>query len=449
MRGKALKITLIFILIFICLIFICLIIYKSYIRNNISQNIRENIIIEYGEIITIDDILKGKNGTDKIKISPSLKTLTDVGKYKVELDLNGEKFMVTIEIKDTTPPTLEVKNLEIYIDEELPKADDFVVSLNDLSKATLEPIEIEKTLGTHEVKITAKDKYNNKTQKKANLKIKEDKEPPKFSGLSDISIFKGEEIDLKKNVLAFDEHFGNVEFNVDDSKVNYNQAGNYIIYYKASDKLGNETTETRKITIKTPDVTYMINNFPTYNQYPNFPNGCESIALYNLLKYYKVNVSPYDIVNNLKKGDRPYLENNILYGGNPEIEFVGNPCANNGYGVYQKPIIEVANKFKSGIIDYTGHSLDQVLELVKNKIPVQVWVSIGVEDTKVSTTWIYKPTGEKIKWIRNLHSVVIVGFNSNYVYVSDSYTGNIEKYNRQQFNKIYNLFGNRAIYYAN
>ena len=193
----------------------------------------------------------------------------------------------------------------------------------------------------------------------------------------------------------------------------------------------------------------MIDNFPVYKQFPNYPSGCETIALYTLLKYYGVNVSPETLINNLKKGDGPYWEGDIRYGGNPEIEFVGNPKASNGYGVYQKPIIALANQYKSGIVDYTGHSLNQVLELVKNGTPVQVWVSIKLQNTSVCATWINKETGKEIDWICHLHSLVIVGFNDNYVYVSDPYTGKTEKYSRSQFQKIYNLFGKRAIYYPN
>ena len=65
--------------------------------------------------------------------------------------------------------------------------------------------------------------------------------------------------------------------------------------------LENSVTKERNITVKQKDPTYMINNFPTYSQFPNYPNGCESIALYTLLKYYKVNVTPDAIVNKLKK----------------------------------------------------------------------------------------------------------------------------------------------------
>ena len=70
-----------------------------------------------------------------------------------------------------------------------------------------------------------------------------------------------------------------------------------------------------------------------------------------------------------------------------------------------------------------------------------------MQNTGICTSWIYKPTGEKIKWICKLHSVVVIGFNKKRVFVSDSYTGKIESYNRKQLKKIYDLYGKRAIYY--
>ena len=54
-----------------------------------------------------------------------------------------------------------------------------------------------------------------------------------------------------------------------------------------------------------------------------------------------------------------------------------------------------------------------------------------MQNTDICTNWIYKPTGEKINWICKLHSVVVIGYNKNKVFVSDSYTGKIESYNRK------------------
>lgn len=93
----------------------------------------------------------------------------------------------------------------------------------------------------------------------------------------------------------------------------------------------------------------IINNVITVNQNPYYPTGCESVALYILLSFYDINVSVDDIINNLKKGDLPHIEDGKFYGANPETEFVGNPLSDYSYGVYNYPIKEVANIFKSGV----------------------------------------------------------------------------------------------------
>ena len=98
----------------------------------------------------------------------------------------------------------------------------------------------------------------------------------------------------------------------------------------------------------------IIKNFPLFKQKPNYPTACESVSLYTLLKYHNIDVTVDQIIDKLKKGPLPYIKNNIMYGGNPEREFVGNPKEKTGYGVYEKPIIEIANTFKPGIKNATN-----------------------------------------------------------------------------------------------
>lgn len=417
--------------------------YKFYKRSEISKRINDDITIEYGEKLTWDYILK--DDFKKVKVEPKLSNVKSIGVHELTITINGEVFKISVNIKDTTPPDLEVRDIQMYLDEDLPKVDEFVSKVQDLSKVDLKMSEIKKEVGEQTVEITATDKYKNKTSKKAKLTVLEYKGSVKFTGLTTLSIEAGSKIDLTKNVSAKDYRFGELEFTVDDSKVNYNTPGTYKIYYSVIDELGNKTVKERRIIIKSK--TYMIKNFPTYSQFPNYPNGCETVALYLMLKYYGVNVSVEALVNNLTKGEGVYWENNIRYGGDPEIEFVGDPRDKHGYGVYQKPIISLASKYKSGMVDYTGHSLSQVLDIVKGGRPVQVWVSINLKNTSVCADWIHKASGKKIKWICSLHSVVIIGFNDNYIYVSDPYNGSIKKYSRSQFQKMYNLFGKRAIYF--
>ena len=194
--------------------------------------------------------------------------------------------------------------------------------------------------------------------------------------------------------------------------------------------------------------TYIIPSVPKINQYSlGYPTGCESAALTVLLRYWGLNINMSSVVNRLPKGKLPYYENNVRYGGNPYIEFVGTPSTYSSYGVYEKPIIQVANSFKFGVIDGTGMSLNQVLGIVKEGRPVIVWVSMNMAVPYISTSWIYKPTGEKISWMANEHALVVVGYNKEQVIVSDSLTGSIRYYNKGVFESRYNTYGKRAVYY--
>ncbi len=194
--------------------------------------------------------------------------------------------------------------------------------------------------------------------------------------------------------------------------------------------------------------TFKIKGVSRINQYSiGYPTGCESAALTLLLKYWGVNVTVKKVVDALPKGEKPYIEDGIKYGGNPYKEFIGDPSDSRSYGVYDIPIQNVANKFKSGIINGRGMSLNEVLAVVKQNRPVIVWSSMNMGVPHYSNSWIYKPTGEKIKWLADLHAILVIGFNDTEVITSDTLTGTIRYFNRTTFEKRYNSFGKRALYY--
>lgn len=200
--------------------------------------------------------------------------------------------------------------------------------------------------------------------------------------------------------------------------------------------------------IKNKNYDALINNFPVMNQYPKYPVGCESIALYTLLKYYDVPVTVEDIIERLDKGERPHIEELEMYGGDPEREFLGDPKDVYSYGVFEKPIMKVANSFKEGIKNASGSSLDEILSLVKSGYPVQVWASIDAMKPTISEkSWIDRKTGKRIYWKKLEHSLVIIGYSKNKVVVSDPDKGAIREMDRNSFEEAYNFFGKRAIYY--
>ena len=193
--------------------------------------------------------------------------------------------------------------------------------------------------------------------------------------------------------------------------------------------------------------TYYITNVPIINQYPKYPTGCESVALTILLKYYGVSVTPDEIISSLKKGPRPYSKNGVLYGANPEVEFVGTPYSSHSFGVYEKPIAQVANKYKDGINIATGTEFDDVLKIVSTGAPVLVWTSMNLIEPYISMSWIYEPTGERIYWKANEHAVVIIGYTENQVIISDPMGGKIKYQSLSTFRSRYNYYGKKALYY--
>lgn len=214
------------------------------------------------------------------------------------------------------------------------------------------------------------------------------------------------------------------------------------------DKLNNLQKEYYKLVKENEEKnSFYISNVPFINQYPNYPTGCESVALTILLNYYGVAVTPDDIIAKLPKGDVPTQKNGKMYGGNPEKEFVGNPYSLNAYGVYEKPIAEVANQYKSGIKIATGTEFSKILEIVKTGRPVLVWTSMNLSVSYISKSWIYEPTGETIYWKANEHAVVIIGYTEDKVIISDPINGKVKYQSKTIFNERYNYYGKKALYY--
>lgn len=193
--------------------------------------------------------------------------------------------------------------------------------------------------------------------------------------------------------------------------------------------------------------TFYITKFPFINQYPNYPTGCESVALTMLLNYYGILITPDNVISSLPKGNLPYTKNGVTYGGNPEKEFIGNPYSLNSYGVYEKPLAEVANQYKPGITIATGTDFNKILEIVGTGKPVLVWTSMYLAAPYISTLWIYEPTGETVYWKANEHAVVIIGYTPDKVIIADPIGGTMKYQSLSIFKERYNYYGKKALYY--
>lgn len=294
----------------------------------------------------------------------------------------------------------------------------------------------------------------NKTILEENKRLKEIIELKQETNKEYVYLFKqtekknlSEEIENKKNeVKEKKQRIENMQNTINQlTQENQNIKDEIDIKQKELNEFLEE--QRRKELERLEATTVRIENEITYSQFPEYPTGCESVALKILLEYNGIETTPDEIINRLKKGALPSKIEDEMYGGNPEIEFIGDPRNDYSYGVFNTPIAEVANTFKGNINNVEGIELDEVLNIVSENRPVMVWTTIENLPSRISAIWIYRPTGEKIYWKENEHAVVIIGYNEAQVIVSDPYTGRITRYDRDTFKENYNYMGKRAVYY--
>lgn len=259
--------------------------------------------------------------------------------------------------------------------------------------------------------------------------------------------------DIYQEILMYVHDFEdyNNEIGRLDTNIEYIKKNNIVLNNEIKNLESNVTNlqnENNELNIKYKEVSnHTIQNVITINQYPLYPNGCEAVALTILLRYHGINVNPESVMNALPKGDIPHYENGIMYGGNPNYEFLGNPRSIYGWGIWDKGLQITANKFKYPINNGTGMDFKKVIRLVKNNRPVVVWTSIDLINPFIGKSWIYKLTGEIITWKNYNHAVVVIGYTENNVIISDPINGQIRSMNRQTFINVYNYMGRKALYY--
>lgn len=174
--------------------------------------------------------------------------------------------------------------------------------------------------------------------------------------------------------------------------------------------------------------------------------SCEITALKMVLNYYGVEVKEQDLLNSLPFAVKePRSKENIW--GDPNIGFVGNidgKMPNTGYGVYEKPIAELASKYRKAEI-LNEATLDKVLAHALNGRPVIIW---GVVGSGRDISWKTKE-GKDIKAVFGEHTKVIVGFSGTVsdprsIYLMDPIYGRV-KVSKDKFLKDWAVLDNKAV----
>ena len=188
-------------------------------------------------------------GDDDIKVDGKVDT-SQTGTYPVTLSCRSQTKTITYTVVDTTPPELILKSVQTDTKQDLePKQ--FVKECNDASQVTYSFKEQPtKEIGDQAVVIVASDAYGNTVEKEATLTREEDKIGPTITGTKNVKIRPGESIDLNAGIEANDDMDTEPQITIDDSGVDYNTPGEYVVVYVATDRTGNETRKEITLTVE-------------------------------------------------------------------------------------------------------------------------------------------------------------------------------------------------------
>ncbi len=212
---------------------------------------------------------------------------------------------------------------------------------------------------------------------------------------------------------------------------------------KKNNKKNNK--ETKDKNKKNENKIVEIDNVPLISQNPELPTGCEATAATILLRWAGVDISKAEVATKLPKGDIPKYKNGKMCGANPYKVYVGDPFSKEGYGVFHEPIAALVDDFVPGrSMDLTGTTFENIFTVVDYGSPVILWATSGLQKPKLTAVW-YDEHGEKVYWRTPEHAYVMIGYDSNNIFVVDPVDGKKKKYDKNKFIAIWKEMGNQAV----
>lgn len=265
----------------ICLFFIGLhfylythpIILKStnlQIEANEKYNYKDNIFFIYF------------SNKDLVTINKKIDT-TKIDEYDIEYQYKNKTKLCHIQIVDTTPPVLKLKDYKTDCVEKI-TSDKFIESCKDFSDVTF-TIETKNYTkeGKTKIEIKATDSYNNQTTETCTLTRIKDETPPKLKGIQkSIEVYQGQSYDYQ-SVSITDDFDPNPSLSI-NNEVDFTIPGTYTIEYVAKDRSGNTTKKTSNIVVLENAEADMKVVYLTFDDGPSY--NTEKVL--DILKKHKV-----------------------------------------------------------------------------------------------------------------------------------------------------------------
>ena len=95
-------------------------------------------------------------------------------------------------------------------------------------------------------------------------------------------------------------------------------------------------------------------------------------------------------------------------------------------------------------LDITNATKQELIDYVKSGVPVLTWVTIDWKEPRKFSHWVIEGTNQKHGVYKNLHAVVLTGYQNGKVTIMNPLTG-IEKIDEKTFFRTYKQLGSHAL----
>ncbi|WP_445506355.1 C39 family peptidase [Niallia sp. 03190] len=213
--------------------------------------------------------------------------------------------------------------------------------------------------------------------------------------------------------------------------------------------ISNKMHTIQKQALMTGNQTIIL-DVPLVKQNPELKYGCEVTSLTMVLNYAGLKVTKMDLFNQIRLDKDPLVKKrgNILKWGDPSVGFVGDMTGKKaGYAVFDKPMEELVNHYlPNQALNLTNQDFSVLENHVRKGFPIVVWTT---GDYRLPDRWEeWEHNGHIIKTPLDLHAVVLVGFNKEYVFLNDPLSGKKNvKVNKKRFIQSWIALKSRAITY--
>lgn len=166
-------------------------------------------------------------------------------------------------------------------------------------------------------------------------------------------------------------------------------------------------------------------------QNPKLPNGCEITSLAILLDWAGFPIDKVELSDNYLPKQGFYRSDGVLHGADPNRAYAGDPASSSsGWYCFEGPILEAGNTYLSDqnsslrTVALSGLTQEELERCMDAGIPLAVWVTLdySAPRTRESARWLL-PDGTEYVPYRNLHCVVLAGWNGGKYLIANPING--------------------------